>query len=246
MDNVLELFTELNIVNILLDNKIAIIFLIIFLMVMLACIIFLFIPKKRKEKFEDIEEETENKVVKESNMSSIKEEKKDDKFDLEAMLAKMEADLKGEQDEITSFEEEQEEKAIISYKELKDAANKKKEPVIKSNIGNLVEDNNKIISNYNEEFTFNEDDDVEVITDNKESKDTTNKFKHTDFISPVYGVVSNDVEYPTISGKKEEDLSQYDYEGHDLEKTLNIKPLSDEIKKNADFLRALKEFRNNL
>ena len=54
------------------------------------------------------------------------------------------------------------------------------------------------------------------------------------------------LKYLTDNSGKKEDLSKYDYEGHELEKTLNIKPLSDEIKKNAEFLRALKEFRNNL
>lgn len=224
-----------NIINMLFSNRIAIIFLIIFLVIVLACVIFLFIPRKRKDKFEDIEEK-ENKVVKESSMNNVK----DDKFDLEKMLAKMEADLKEEQDEITSFEEEQEEKAIISYKELVDATKKKDTTVKSTNVNNLNDDNNMII------FNYTEDDATDEFSDALDKDVSTTKFRQTDFISPVYGVVSNDVEYPTISGKKEEDLSQYDYEGHDLEKTLNIKPLSDEIKKNAEFLRALKEFRNNL
>ena len=37
-----------------------------------------------------------------------------------------------------------------------------------------------------------------------------------------------------------------EYENFDLEKTLNIEPLTEEIKKNNDFLNALKEFRKNL
>ena len=225
-----ELFLNLNIINILLTNKLAIIILISFLVVILSSILFLFFPKRRKEKFEDIELEKNNKEKKERSMNEVKE----DKLDLEAMLAKMEADLKEEQDEITSFEEEQEEKAIISYKELVDANKKSKDDI---EVINTFDDNSSIIFNYNEEEPKNDETEIKNVP--------TNKFKHTDFISPVYGVVSNDVEYPTISGKKE-DLSKYDYEGHDLEKTLNIKPLSDEIRKNAEFLRALKEFRNNL
>ena len=218
------------IIEFLISNKLAIIILISFLVVLLISIIVFFVPKRRKEKFEDIELEKNNKEKKESSMNEVKE----DKLDLEAMLAKMEADLKEEQDEITSFEEEQEEKAIISYKELVDANKKSKDDI---EVINAFDDNNSIIFNYNEEEPKNDEIDIKNAP--------TNKFKHTDFISPVYGVVSNDVEYPTISGKKE-DLSKYDYEGHELEKTLNIKPLSDEIKKNAEFLRALKEFRNNL
>lgn len=218
------------IINILLTNKLAVIILISFLVVILFSILFLFFPKRRKDKFEDIELENNNKEKRESSMKEVS----NDKFDLEAMLAKMEADLKEEQNEITSFEEEQEEKAIISYKELVDANKKNKDDI---EVINTFDDNSSIIFNYNEEEPKKEETEIK--------EETTNKFKHTDFISPVYGVVSNDVEYPTISGKKE-DLSKYDYEGHELEKTLNIKPLSDEIRKNAEFLRALKEFRNNL
>ena len=36
------------------------------------------------------------------------------------------------------------------------------------------------------------------------------------------------------------------YDKFELEQTLNMEPLSDEIRKNEDFLNALKEFRKNL
>ena len=106
------------------------------------------------------------------------------------------------------------------------------------------------------------DDEVEPIKkmiENKDSFDGNNvvkkKFKTTEFISPVYGKMENTSEYPVIKNNRHEMVekvsepirSREEYRNNiSLEESLDLQPLSDEIKKNDDFLNALKDFRKNL
>ena len=112
---------------------------------------------------------------------------------------------------------------------------------------------------------------VDEIKETSEKNETPEekKFKNTDFISPVYGKMDEHLEYPKVNSfKQEEDISEYledfdkkisDYnlenyleefnsnlEIDTLEQTLDMEPISSEIKKNEEFLKALKEFRENL
>jgi len=61
------------------------------------------------------------------------------------------------------------------------------------------------------------------------------KFTNSEFVSPVFGKMD---QHPKNNIEIEKT--------YDLEKTLNIEPLTEEIKKNNEFLIALKEFRKNL
>lgn len=76
----------------------------------------------------------------------------------------------------------------------------------------------------------------------------TNKFTKTEFISPVYGrQIPDKVEYRKIPVKKEvKPVIQAVSTDTLLEETLDIKPINFEIKKNEEFLQALKDFRNSL
>lgn len=74
-----------------------------------------------------------------------------------------------------------------------------------------------------------------------------NKFKSTEFISPIYGVQNITMQYPTVQNMKEfKSASVNNYNKFELEQTLNMEKLSDEVRKDEDFLKALKEFRKNL
>lgn len=106
----------------------------------------------------------------------------------------------------------------------------------------------------------------------EEKNNSVKKFKNTDFISPVYGKMDEHLEYPTVpqfhktEDEIEKELETYDsslenknidnflgdidfdssMEINSLEQTLDMEPLSNDIKANDEFLKALKDFRKNL
>lgn len=176
---------------------------------------------------------------------------KEDNNELEELIKKMqdEIDLKPE-DVVRKFEEEQEEKAIISYKELVDNVKAGNIEVIEEEPSDIDFVENLNIDELNEPI-------IEV-NDNKEESSVTPEmvkdailnisinsqkeerktFKQSDIISPVFGIMENaKFEYPTV--KKNESIM-------DLMSTKDYNELTEEIKKQEEFLQALKEFRNNL
>lgn len=197
---------------------------------------------------------------------------KDDRADISSMLNAMQKDLKAkeEEDSVANFEAEQEEKSIISYQELinslknKDQVSKiqKVESVPVIDIENTDDVPVIDIEDKIDAPVIEIDDEVEPIKkmiENKDSFDSNNvvkkKFKTTEFISPVYGKMENTSEYPVIKNNRHEMVekvsepirSREEYRNNiSLEESLDLQPLSDEIKKNDDFLNALKDFRKNL
>lgn len=197
---------------------------------------------------------------------------KDDRADISSMLNAMQKDLKAkeEEDSVANFEAEQEEKSIISYQELinslknKDQVSKiqKVESVPVIDIENTDDVPVIDIEDKIDAPVIEIDDEVEPIKkmiENKDSFDGNNvvkkKFKTTEFISPVYGKMENTSEYPVIKNNRHEMVekvsepirSREEYRNNiSLEESLDLQPLSDEIKKNDDFLNALKDFRKNL
>lgn len=197
---------------------------------------------------------------------------KEDKADISSMLNAMQKDLKAkeEEDSVANFEAEQEEKSIISYQELinslknKDQVSKiqKVESVPVIDIENTDDVPVIDIEDKIDAPVIEIDDEVEPIKkmiENKDSFDSNNvvkkKFKTTEFISPVYGKMENTSEYPVIKNNRHEMVekvsepirSREEYRNNiSLEESLDLQPLSDEIKKNDDFLNALKDFRKNL
>ena len=197
--------------------------------------------KRRKIKNDYVEAE---KV--EAEMEKIEESKSSS--ELEDIIKKMQAEMEVKpEDVVKKFEEEQEEKAIISYQELVDNVKLGKIEVIddEESETNFVESLNVEIEN--EPVTVIEDNDSSVTPEMvKEAienisvnsiKEEPKKFKKSEFISPIYGVMETNLEYPKV--KKTENVL-------DIMNTKDYNKLTEEIKKQEDFLNALKEFRKNL
>ncbi len=167
---------------------------------------------------------------------------------LEEILQKMQEDIELKPEEVVKkFEEEQEEKAIISYQELVDNVKSGKIEVIddeESNIDfvqtlNLDVASEPIMEISEEESTVT----PQMVKDAIENisvssiKEEPKKFKKSEFISPIYGIMEEKLEYPTV--KKSENIL-------DIMNTKDYNELTEEIKRQEEFLNALKEFRRNL
>ena len=149
-------------------------------------------------------------------------------------------------DEVKSFEEEQEEKAIISYQELLKAVKRDVDDVTKVEIPSeekpvVVEEEAKVQIMPEEVVEKSVSTPVVETMEEKETRKPS-KFQNSEFISPIYGRVNNDVKYPKIPAfrEKQEPINHED----DLEKTIVFDAIKNDD--NDEFLKALKEFRNNL
>lgn len=197
--------------------------------VYVLCIIFvvMLLVKSKRKKHVEIKQEVKKDI---------------DSVDLESVLEKMQAEVNKQKDPIMTFEEEQEEKAIISYQELLNAVGKNVnevtktresvEPLIeKAEIKPVSEDNVLKSSVLQDDLNIKEKSNDEI---------RSSRFQNSEFISPIYGRVNNDFDYPKIKAFNE------DNKDDDLEKTIIIPKLDSKIDSNDEFLRILKEFRNNL
>lgn len=217
---------------------------ILIVLVIIATILFIIASNQRnRKKIKDDYVEAERV---EAELEKIEDAPKSS--ELEDILKKMQEDidLKPE-DVVKKFEEEQEEKAIISYQELVDNVKSGKIEVIddeESDV-NFVENleidliEEPIVSTIEEESSVTPEMVKEAIQNITESsiKEEPKKFKNSEFISPIYGVMDTNLEYPTV--KKSETVL-------DLMNTKDYNELTEEIKKQEEFLNALKAFRNNL
>ena len=217
---------------------------ILIVLVIIATILFIITSNQRnRRKIKDDYIEAERV---EAELEKIEETPQSS--ELEDILKKMQEDidLKPE-DVVKKFEEEQEEKAIISYQELVDNVKSGKIEVIDDDqsdvnfVENLEIDLNEepIISTIEEESSVTPEMLKEAIQTISESsvKEEPKKFKNSEFISPIYGVMENKLEYPTV--KKSETVL-------DIMNTKDYNELTEEIKKQEEFLNVLKTFRNNL
>ena len=167
---------------------------------------------------------------------------------LEEILQKMQEDIDTKpEDVVRKFEEEQEEKAIISYQELVDNVKAGKIEVVddeESNV-NYVENLNMEINSEPIMEISDEESSVtpQMVKDAVENiivssvKEEPKKFKKSEIISPIFGVMEEKFEYPKI--KKSENIL-------DIMNTRDYNELTEEIKRQEEFLNALKEFRRNL
>lgn len=169
--------------------------------------------------------------------------------ELENILKKIQEDIEVKpEDVVKKFEEEQEEKAIISYQELVDNVKSGKIEVLEDEqtgvnfVENLVNEveNEPVVSIESEPESQVTPkmvkDAIESIS--KDSiKIEPKKFKQSEFISPIYGIMDNKLEYPRV--KKQENIL-------DIMNTRDYNQLTEEIKRQEEFLNALKTFRNNL
>ena len=168
--------------------------------------------------------------------------------ELEEILKKMQEDIDIKpEDVVKKFEEEQEEKAIISYQELVDNVKAGKIEVMddeESDINyvetlNINMNQDPIMENSLEEPEVTPQMVKDMIENISTSsiKEEPKKFRKSEFISPIYGIIDEKIEYPTF--KKNENIL-------DIMNTRDYNKLTEEIKRQEEFLNALKEFRKNL
>ena len=242
-----------------LENEFLLYGVMIFVVVMIilfVCIIY----SKSKDHDLEVEEETRKKkalfhkvkdeVEEEIKITKLTEDSEGGSVDLEALLEQMQTDLNNsnsKEDVIANFEHEQEEKAIISYQELVRANRRENDKETCEPLQELIQkiDQGSII----EEAILDveESEDVDLFEEMKFEDEK--KFKNTEFISPVFGKMDTNIEYPTIppvNSRKARNKQVYDMNNIELEKTLDIEPINEEIQKNDEFLQSLKEFRKNL
>ena len=200
------------------------------------------------------------------------EEKNSNQADISSMLSAMKKDLESKnEDVVATFEAEQEEKSIISYQELINSLKNKKgseQPVVVESTVSLKKEQEVPIIEIDEtkEIPVIEiEEEVKEIKSSIEKKDNFSstdivkkKFKNTEFISPIYGKMESGSDISLESAKhgyveeKKEDIpvieSIHDrYRSNvNLEESLDLRPLNEEIRKNDEFLNALKDFRKNL
>ncbi len=249
----------MNILDLIMNNIYLYIFIIIGIVIAITILTIIIINSSKRKKIKNTYEQAE-KV--EEAIKGIEEEIENEKpTELESIIQKMQEDMEvSPEDVVKKFEEEQEEKAIISYQELVDN--------VKSGKIQVIDDDNSDI-NYVESLIDNAEttepissvetetektvtpemvreaietisnervkDDV-VTVSNKSTEQEPKKFKQSKIISPVFGYMDSNTEYS--STRKEHVL--------DIMNTRDYDKLTEEIKKQEEFLQALKEFRNNL
>ena len=170
----------------------------------------------------------------EENISHKNKEDEELSKKLETILSEMQkkVDIKPEM-VVAQFEEEQEKNAIISYKELKEkVTNQEQDQDL--NIYNTSFDNE--IESAWENFVDDEYIEEKSNDDQQNTENEPKSFTSNEFISPVYGKVDNNFDYPTIKSNN----------GIKLSETLTAQELDDEIERSKAFLKELIEFRNNL
>lgn len=184
------------------NNQILILGIVIFIfgIILLGYLLSMILSSKRKKKELEIEPPKVKEEIKE-NIEEIKVSKAN--TDLEVMLLKMQKSLdqKEELDRVESFELEQEQNAIISYKELVEAAKK---------------DFNNFDKIENKEENIEEIKPTVIATIKEDNK----KFKSSVFISPIYGIKNDYDKNNYIETSKSNDSL-------DLEKKQNDEFLED-------------------
>lgn len=229
----------MEVLNILNNNTLFLSILVGILLINFGCIIYLIIREKKEDKKEiyDIlnQPEVKNELLEEKQDQKLEENKRE----VEEMLIKIQKDLEATpEDVVTNFENEQEEKSIISYQELLKSVREKKE--IDSKVTPVkIEDNKIEIDEFDNEDTII----IEPIIDSNK------KFKNTEFISPIFGRQDNKMKYPTVPKLNREDDKIALFDSLDIdyhEKIVDTKKLDEEIRKNDEFLKALKDFRKKL
>ena len=175
------------------------------------------LKKRRKLKDEYIE------IEKQVNIENI--EKKPSELD--TILDKMQKDMEVKPEQVVAnFEAEQEKNAIISYQELVDC--------VKNNKIQVIEDEESDI-NFVEALESNEKSHLDAIDELNGVK----RFTSSEIISPVYGRMS-DPKYPKMENYPNQNSLKLG------ENTMDLEPVTNEIKKNEEFLKNLVDFRKNL
>ena len=187
---------------------------------------------KLKERL--IKEEEEKKKLLEINLALVNNEKaKDDVKENNIEKNNEVSKLKDNISNNLTYEQLEEENAIISYDELKNSttfgytdeemnkyADEKDAIISIEELEKLYKESKAIYEDKKESVVIKR---VEDLPEIKKKK----KFQSSPFISPVYGI-----------GINEENIQ--------LEQTANLEKLNEEIRKTHEFLKALKELKKNL
>ena len=187
---------------------------------------------KLKERL--IKEEEEKKKLLEINLALVNNEKaKDDVKENNIEKNNEVSKLKDNISNNLTYEQLEEENAIISYDELKNSttfgytdeemnkyADEKDAIISIEELEKLYKESKAIYEDKKESVVIKRVEDLPEIS-------STKKFQSSPFISPVYGI-----------GINEENIQ--------LEQTANLKKLNEEIRKTNEFLKALKELKKNL
>lgn len=159
------------------------------------------------------------------------EEKEQAKLELEKVVDEMQKNLDNEKvttSDITTYEEEQESKAIISYQELVEAVRNNNEAKVHNEVGMEVADTNAIEKPEEVVPSVEKTDEVTIdsIINQVYKEDTKpyseEKFQTSEVISPIFGS-NNEVEDKPIYNDLDSDMEEVD-----------------------EFLDSLKDFRKNL
>ena len=202
---------------------------------------------------ESVDATNESKSLPKENISNTDVNKNEQKSELELMLEKMQHDLEEqkEKDAVAIFEQEQEEKSIISYKELLERKNELTSSEILNderfeNEPTLIEDDNQNLTDSYMNLVDNVNNTISIDNIKDENDTKSKRFVTTDFISPVFGRRKAEFDYPKVPNFKDMMIKREKTNEYDLEATMNLEPLTEQIKKDDAFLSALKEFRKNL
>ena len=162
------------------------------------------------------------------------EEREQAKLELEKVVDQMQKNLDNEKvttSDITTYEEEQESKAIISYQELVEAVRNSNEAKVHNEVGMEVADTSaiekpeevvvpSIMEEPKEEITIN--DAIDAITKEEIKPYSETNFQTSEVISPIFGM-TNEVEDKPIYNDLDSDMEEVD-----------------------EFLDSLKDFRKKL
>ncbi len=206
-------------------------------LIILTCILIIMASNKNNRK------KIKNDFIEAEKTESELEKIEEKPSELDNIIKKMQQDMEVKPEEVVKrFEEEQEKQAIISYKELVDSVKTGKIEVIDDEesdvnfVENLIDEPINIESDESSVTPEMVKEAIETISHDSK-KEEPKKFKQSEFISPIYGVMDTKLEYPKV--RKQENIL-------DIMNTRDYNELTEEIKKQEEFLRVLKEFRNNL
>ena len=235
MEDIIRMLIEKDLLVVVIVGIIVILFLILFLVLIITD------KKNKKENNSEKDDNIEILAIEKENTTSFDEnikkeeieqeyldEPKENISDIENMLASMKSSLEERnQKEIDSFEQEQEENAIISYQELVNACRKNKEKA--------VEESQK------------ESPKIENI---EKKEEPVKKFKNSEFISPIYGKEKKkDDSFEQFLSKNFENKEESLYiepVDSSIETEFDLEELEKEMKEKEEFLEELKKFRNSL
>ena len=217
------------------DRDLLFIFLAVVGLIILGIVIFYIVTKNNKIKPIAEDERFDNEKPLEEP-KELTEEQKQAKAELERVFNMMSADLEASNEEpsvIDEFEKEQEENAIISYQELIKQAKAKgqiKDDISKEEVYQTHEPKHERIEETKKPVYYEEKIAHKNVVPEPKVEEPK-KFKNSEFISPIFGVQGSNNSYPSV--KKVERRRQ------DVQRRT-------ETDENEQFLKSLKEFRENL